>query len=75
MMTTTELSEMIAEGENSNVEFMRDEVRPEKLAKAIVALANFRGGSVLLGVEDDGTVSGVRRDGLERWVTDTVLGR
>lgn len=75
MMTTTELSEMIAEGENSSVEFMRDEIRPEKLAKAIVALANLRGGSVLLGVEDDGTVSGVRRDGLERWVTDTVLGR
>lgn len=40
MMTTTELSEMIADGENSNVEFMRDEVRPAKLAKAIVALAN-----------------------------------
>ena len=74
-MTKTELLELIANGENSIVEFKRDEVYPEKLAKEIVALANFRGGHVLLGVEDDGTVSGVRRDDLERWVMDTVFGR
>lgn len=74
-MTRTELLELIADGENSTVEFKRDEVRPEKLAKEIVALANFRGGHILLGVEDDGTVSGVKRANLEHWVMDTVLAR
>lgn len=74
-MTKAELLEIVAGGESSGVEFKRDALRPEQLAKEIVALANFRGGSVLLGVEDDGTVSGIRRPGLERWVMDTVFGQ
>jgi len=48
-MTRSELSELIYHGENSGVEFKRDKVRPENLAKDIVALANFRGGYILLG--------------------------
>ncbi|MDI3954807.1 ATP-binding protein [Pseudomonas aeruginosa] len=74
-MLRTELLEIIANGENSGVEFKRDDIRPEQLAKEIVALANLRGGMVLLGVEDDGAISGVQRDDLETWVMDTVFGR
>jgi ATP-dependent DNA helicase RecG len=67
-MLKTELQEIIANGENSGVEFKRDDIRPEQLAKEIVALANFQGGKVILGVEDDGTISGIQRDNLEEWV-------
>ena len=69
-MTRSELSELIYHGENSGVEFKRDKVRPENLAKDIVALANFRGGYILLGVEDDGTISGLKREPskVEEWV-------
>lgn len=74
-MLKSELLEIIANGENSGVEFKRDDVRPEQLAKEIVALANLQGGRLLLGVEDDGSISGVERDGLEAWVMDTVFGR
>ena len=74
-MLKSELLEIIANGENSGVEFKRDDVRPEQLAKEIVALANLQGGRVLLGVEDDGSISGVQRDDLETWVMDTVFGR
>ncbi len=74
-MLRTELLEIIANGENSGVEFKRDDIRPEQLAKEIVALANLRGGMVLLGVEDDGAISGIQRDDLETWVMDTVFGR
>lgn len=74
-MTKAELLELIANGENSGVEFKRDDVRPEQLAKEIVALANLQGGRVLLGVEDDGTIAGVQRENLEHWVMDTVFGR
>lgn len=74
-MLKTELLEIIANGESSGVEFKRDDVRPEKLAKEIVAMANLRGGMILLGVEDDGTVSGIQRDDLETWIMDTVFGR
>jgi ATP-dependent DNA helicase RecG len=74
-MTRSELLELIANGEGSGVEFKRDDVRPEQLAKEIVALANFQGGMILLGVEDDGTITGVQRENLEEWVMDTVFGR
>jgi len=40
-MTKSELLELIANGENSGVEFKRDDLHPEQLAKEIVALANF----------------------------------
>ena len=74
-MTKAELLELIANGENSGVEFKRDDLRPENLAKEIVALANFQGGRILLGVEDDGTITGIRRQDLEHWLMDTVFGR
>jgi len=74
-MLKPELQDIIANGENSGVEFKRDDTRPEQLAKEIVAFANTYGGRLLLGVEDDGTVSGIRRDDLETWVMDTVFGR
>lgn len=74
-MLKSELLEIIANGENSGVEFKRDDLRPEQLGKEIVALLNFQGGKLLLGVEDDGTISGIQRDDLETWVMDTVFGR
>ena len=74
-MLKSKLLEIIANGENSGVEFKRDDLRPEQLAKEIVALANFQGGRLLLGVEDDGTISGIQREDLETWVMDTVFGR
>ena len=72
-MLKTELLEVIANGENSGVEFKRDDIRAETLAREIVALANLRGGMVLLGVEDDGTISGIQRQDLETWVMNVVF--
>ncbi len=74
-MLKSDLLQLIANGENSGVEFKRDDLRPEQLAKEIVALANLKGGKVLLGVEDDGSISGIQRIDLEHWVMDTVFGR
>lgn len=74
-MLKSELLEVIASGESSGVEFKRDDVRPEKLAKELVAFANVHGGRLLLGVEDDGRVSGLTRPDTEQWVMDTVFGR
>ncbi len=71
-MLKSELLEIIANGENSGIEFKRDDLRPEQLAKEIVALANFQGGRVILGVEDDGTVIGVQRNNLEEWVMHVI---
>ena len=67
-MTRTDLLEIIRNGENSGVEFKRDVVQGQDLAKELVAFANFEGGIVLLGVEKDGKVSGVTRDDPEMFV-------
>lgn len=73
-MLKAELLEIIASGENSGVEFKRDDVRPEQVAKEIVAMANVKGGRLLLGVEDDGSITGIQRECLEEWVMDAVFG-
>jgi len=67
-ITRTELLEIIRNGENSGVEFKRDVVQNDVLARELVALSNFAGGIVLLGIDDDGSVVGVTRDNLEEWV-------
>ncbi len=74
-MLKFELLEIIASGKNSGISFAAENALPEQLAKEIVALANFQGGKLLLGVEDDGSISGINRDDLETWVMDTVFGR
>ncbi|MGO8786869.1 MAG: ATP-binding protein [Terriglobia bacterium] len=70
-MTRTELLEVIKNGESSGVEFKRDVVENHALAKELVALANLRGGMVLLGIEDDGSISGLTRPNIEEWVMTT----
>ena len=69
-MTKTELLELIANGESSFVELKRDDIDNRALARELVAFSNFEGGRVLLGVEDDQSISGVTRAGLqlEEWV-------
>lgn len=67
-MTLTELLEMVRNGESSSVEFKRDAIEAHKLAREVVGFANTYGGYVLLGIEDDGSVSGITRDKLEEWV-------
>lgn len=70
-MTRLELTDTIRNGENSGVEFKRDDIEAHQLAKELVAFLNLEGGAVLLGVEDDGTVSGITRPDLEEWVMNT----
>jgi len=67
-MLKSDLLEIISNKENSGIEFKRDDIRPEQLAKEIVAFANHEGGRILLGVEDDGTVSGLQRENTQEWV-------
>jgi ATP-dependent DNA helicase RecG len=53
------LEKLIAQGENRAVEFKSAQVRQESIAKEIVAFANSQGGVLLLGVEDNGEITGV----------------
>ena len=69
-MNKTELMERIRNGEDSTLEFKRADVRNDEVAKELVAFLNLEGGIVLLGVEDDGTVSGTTRSHLEEWISE-----
>lgn len=66
-MTSERLQQLIASGETSDVEFKGDSARPffdADLVEAVVCLANRPGtesGWLLIGVEDDGNVTGARR--------------
>lgn len=70
-MNRTELLEIIKNGESSGVEFKRDTIDNRALAKEIVAFANLAGGRLFLGVEDDGSISGITKPNLEEWVMST----
>ena len=76
-MNRTELAELVRNGESSGVEFKRDDLQPERLAGEIAALLNLEGGLLLLGVEDDGAVSGLTRDPsrVEEWVMQLARDR
>jgi len=67
-MTRAELLALIRNDENSFVEFKRDVIDNRALAKELVAFCNSEGGHVLLGVEDDQSISGITRENLEEWV-------
>ena len=60
-MNKTKLLELIANDENSRVEFKRDDCRPDELAREMSALLNLEGGFILLGVEDDRQITGLAR--------------
>ncbi len=74
-MLPSELQTLIKRGEGPKLEFKRDGIRPESMAKEIVSFANMNGGIILVGVEDDGAISGIRRQNLQEWLMDTVIGR
>ncbi len=67
-MKREDILDLIRNGEDSGLEFKRDDVTNYDLAKEIVSFLNVAGGTVLLGVEDDSTISGTTRDRLDEWV-------
>ena len=74
-MNRTELRDVIRNGEDSSVEFQRDGIADYELAKELVTFLNLEGGVLLLGVEDDGTISGVHRQRVEERITDLCRTR
>ena len=66
------LSELIRSRENSGVDFKREHLRPERIAREIAALLNLERAHILLGVEDSGSVAGLARDRrhVEEWIIE-----
>lgn len=71
--TITELRERVAQGEGLFLEFKRKASFPEKIIKEIIAFANTEGGTLLVGVDDDGSIPGVKYPEEEIHVIEKAL--
>jgi Putative DNA-binding domain len=66
-MTYPTLLALLATGEGEQLEFKKTLTHPHKIARTLVAFANTAGGTVLIGVLDNGRAVGVRDAEEERY--------
>jgi ATP-dependent DNA helicase RecG len=64
--------QLLTQGENNSVEFKSAGISADSLAKEIVAFSNTYGGHILIGVEDDGSISGIdlEEKNWEEWIAN-----
>lgn len=70
MLTSSDVYELLEQGESRTVEFKSTDVRADTLAVEMAAFANTVGGTILVGVEDDKTLTGNLRPDFEEWVAN-----
>jgi len=71
MISKSNLLGLIKQGENTCLEFKSSDVRADSVAREIVSLANKDGGTLLLGVSDDGQIEGLTgTKDYEEWVAN-----
>lgn len=59
-MDRQSLERLVANGEGQRLEFKRKVRHPDKIAREFVAFANSVGGTILIGVGDDGEIAGLK---------------
>lgn len=52
--------QLVAQGESQTIEFKRKVAHPDKIVKELVAFANTSGGYLFIGVDDDGSIPGLK---------------
>ncbi|MFA5244061.1 MAG: RNA-binding domain-containing protein [Pedobacter sp.] len=62
------IKKLILEGEGVSLDFKKKITSCEKIAKTMVSFANNKGGRLLIGVSDDGTISGVKSEDEEKYM-------
>jgi len=61
-MSTKHILKLISEGEHQMLDFKFEISDCKKIARSLVAFANTDGGRLLIGVKDNGVISGIRSD-------------
>lgn len=62
------IRKLILQGEGTTLDFKKTITSNEKIAKSLVAFANNKGGQLLIGVADDGSIKGVKSEDEERYM-------
>ena len=74
-MTIEGLKRLVREGEGLHLEFKHKAADPQKIMREVVAFSNCKGGVLLIGVDDDGTIRGVKNPQEEIYAMKEALGR
>ncbi|QEC80120.1 AlbA family DNA-binding domain-containing protein [Mucilaginibacter ginsenosidivorax] len=62
------IKKLIFEGEGVKLDFKKTITSCEKIARTMVSFANNKGGKLLIGVADDGSIKGVKSEDEERYM-------
>ena len=73
MMNLRELEELVSQGEGQQLEFKQRATFPEKIVREMVAFANAGGGYLLIGISDNGNITGLKHAEEERFVIDKAI--
>ncbi len=68
------IKRLILSGEGTTLDFKKTITNCEKIAKTLVAFANNKGGRLLVGVRDDGTILGVKSEEEEKYMLLRAAG-
>jgi len=68
-----ELNRLVSKGENQSLEFKRKASHPEKITHELIAFANTQGGTLLIGVDDNRSIPGVKYPEEESHAVNNVL--
>ncbi len=72
-MSLQKIRQMVQQGEGEMIEFKRKVAHPEKIIREIVAFANTSGGNLLIGVDDNGTIPGIKFAEEEMYVLEKAI--
>jgi predicted HTH transcriptional regulator len=67
-MRATNIKKLIFEGEGVTLDFKKTITSCEKIARTMISFANNKGGRLLIGVADDGSIKGVKSEDEERYM-------
>ena len=59
-MTLKEVQKFIAQGEGQIIEFKLKANHPDRIIKEVVAFSNSNGGHLFIGVDDEGSIIGLK---------------
>lgn len=74
-MNVKELKNLVRQGEGTSLEFKLKATHPEKIIREIVAFANSKGGKLLVGVNDDKTIPGLKFVDEEEYILVRAIER